>query len=132
MIRVVDLAHSKPAVAVLALASHYVLANGEWDNTFHLILGTWVLAFTGLTMADYLYGSQAHTLGDALKTSTAAALVYFAVFFASILLHRGFFHRLRNVSRTRCPDLHGVLTCLLRYPAHFLHASLSSMVSSRA
>jgi hypothetical protein len=98
MTRLVEIAHSKPAVAVLALATHYILHSGEWDNAFHIVLGVWAVAFGGLTVAEYLYSSNVNTLGSAMRASTTVALVYFGVFFTSILLHRGFFHRLRNVS----------------------------------
>jgi len=130
MTRLAELVHSKPAVAVLALATHYILHNGEWDNAFHIVLGAWTVAFGGLTVAEYLYGSHANTLGSVVRTSMGIALVYFGVLSTSILLHRGFFHRLRNVSvadfTPRLMHLH-----VLRYQARLQLASLSSTASSQ-
>jgi|TARA_R110002003_G_scaffold68_15_gene6202 hypothetical protein len=92
-----ELAHHKPIFALLALATHYVLHKGEWDNKFHLFLGGWMVAFGGLAITEYAYDSRANTIGAALKVTATAAAVYFGVLMTSILLHRGFFHRLRKV-----------------------------------
>jgi hypothetical protein len=95
--QIVQLARSKSVVALLALATHYVLHSGEWDNTFHVFLGIWTIAFSGLAVAEYKYNPRVNSIIAATKTSGTAATVYFTVLTISILLHRGFFHRLRNV-----------------------------------
>lgn len=93
----VQLARSKPAAALLALATHYVLHNGEWDNSFHIFLGIWTVGFSGLAVSEYAYNPRPHGIVAAAKASAASAAVYFGVLMASILIHRAFFHRLRNV-----------------------------------
>ena len=95
----VELAQSKPVIALLALATHYILHQGEWDVTFHVVLGTWTAAFSGLAVAEYAYSLQTNTIGAAVKVMTTSTVLYFSVLAASILLHRGFFHRLRKVSK---------------------------------
>ncbi|KAF2026685.1 cytochrome P450 [Setomelanomma holmii] len=97
LIQPVEIAHHKPFIALLALATHFVLHNDEWDNAFHIFLGIWTVAFNGLAIAEYLYNSQARTVGAAIKVSATAASVYFSVLVTSILLHRGFYHRLRKI-----------------------------------
>jgi hypothetical protein len=104
MTQLIQLAHSKPVVALSALVTHYVLHNGEWDNTFHVFLGLWTAAFGGLAAAEYMYDSQANSISAAVKVAAGASAVYFGVLFTSILLHRGFFHRLRKVSGRRLVD----------------------------
>jgi hypothetical protein len=108
-----QLARSKPAAALLALATHYVLHNGEWDNSFHVFLGVWTVGFTGLAVSQYAYDPRAHGIIATAKVSAASAAVYFGVLMASIFIHRAFFHRLRNV-RIGAPNLLGIpLTDLL-------------------
>ncbi|KAH3910676.1 hypothetical protein HBH56_144800 [Parastagonospora nodorum] len=92
-----QLARSKPAAALLALATHYVLHNGEWDNSFHVFLGIWTVGFTGLAVSQYAYDPRLHGIIAAAKISAAFAAVYFGVLMASIFIHRAFFHRLRNI-----------------------------------
>ena len=99
-----QLARSKPAAALLALATHYVLHNGEWDNSFHVFLGIWTVGFTGLAVSQYAYDPRLHGIIAAAKISAAFAAVYFGVLMASIFIHRAFFHRLRNV-RIGAPSL---------------------------
>ena len=99
IVQPVELAHNKPMIALLALATHYVLHNGEWDNAFHIFLGIWTVAFGGLAAAEYAYDSRGSTISAAVKVTATAAVVYFSVLTASIFLHRGFFHRLRKVCK---------------------------------
>jgi hypothetical protein len=90
-----ELANNKPIIALSALATHSVLHHGEWDNSLHIIFGAWILGFGGLLATTY--NSQTHSIGAALKVTMNTAALYFSILIASILLHRGFLHRLRNV-----------------------------------
>lgn len=103
-IRPVELAHNKPFFAAIALVTHYILHNGEWDNSFHIFLGLWTLAFGGVATAEYLYDARVKTIGAVISVTAGMAAVYFGTLITSILLHRGFFHRLRRV-RTNCEFL---------------------------
>lgn len=117
--QIVRLARSKPFVALFALATHYVLHHGEWDNTFHLFLAIWMVAFSGLVIAEYTYDPRANSIIAATKVSATAATVYFTVLTTSILLHRGFFHRLRNVRKETSYILRTcVVNYILRFPDH--------------
>jgi hypothetical protein len=93
----VQFAYSKPIIILLSLLTHYVLHKGEWDNRFHLFLGIWIVSFGGLAIADYTYNPQSCTIIAALEESAVAAMIYFTVLAISIILHRGFFHRLQMV-----------------------------------
>jgi fatty-acid desaturase len=86
-------------VALVALATHYVLHNGEWDNKFHIFLGIWTVAFSGLAVVEYTYDPRTNSIVAATKTSATVATVYFTVLTTSILLHRAFFHRLQDVRK---------------------------------
>lgn len=92
-------AHSKPIVGLLALATHFVLHSAEWDNSFHVFLGVWALAFGSIAITNFLQPSHAASLVGAFSTTIATAIVYFTVLATSILVHRGFFHRLRSVRK---------------------------------
>jgi hypothetical protein len=96
--------HTKPVIALSALATHYILHHGEWDNSLPSVFGAWGLAFSGLFAATYTAQTQGqmHTSGSALRATMHAAVLYFGVLITSILLHRGFFHRLRNVRIIVC------------------------------
>jgi hypothetical protein len=80
----VQLARSKPVAVLLALVSHYVLHNGEWDNSFHIILGICTIAFTGLVVSEYAYDAQAHGILAATKVTAASAAIYLTVLTTSI------------------------------------------------
>ncbi|KAF1920436.1 cytochrome P450 [Ampelomyces quisqualis] len=97
MFHSVQIAHSKPIAALLALATHYVLHIGEWDNEFHVFLGIWTVAFGGLAAAEYMHDPRVTSIGVAVKVSSVTAIVYFSVLTTSIILHRAFFHRLRRI-----------------------------------
>jgi hypothetical protein len=99
-----EFAHNKLVNALLALATHAVLHYGEWDNSLYTIFGAWILGFSSLLVT--IYSSQTHTIGGALITTINAAALYFGVLIASILIHRGFLHRLRNVRKHSCPYNH--------------------------
>jgi hypothetical protein len=99
----VQLAHSKSFIALLALATHFLFHTDEWDNSLHVIFAAWTAAFGGLVVVKYRYGPQPATIGGALITATSTAALYFGVLVTSIVLHRGFFHRLRKVC-SRSPE----------------------------
>ncbi|KAF1956545.1 cytochrome P450 [Byssothecium circinans] len=86
---------SKPLAAALGLLSHAVLNQGEWDGMAHLLLFSPV-PFSTLVAAEYLLDSRATSLVAALKLASATTAVYLATLVASILIYRGFFHRLRK------------------------------------
>jgi hypothetical protein len=89
--------HNKPAFAVLALATHYVLHSGEWDNDSHIFLGVWTITFSGVAVLKYVSQPDAANLRDPIIIAASAAAVYFGTLITSIILHRGFFHRLKKV-----------------------------------
>lgn len=90
---------SKPVIAFLALATHYVLHTFEWDTRFHLILYSWALGFGGIALITFMTGQHAGAIAATVQMTATVASLYFSVLFTSILLHRGFFHRLRKVCR---------------------------------
>jgi uncharacterized membrane protein len=94
----VELAHIRPFIALLAIATHYILHNGEWDNSLDVFFGIWMVAFISLIAMVYGCDPKASTIGAAVWAATSIAALYFSVLTISILLHRGFFHRLRTVS----------------------------------
>ncbi|KAF1837964.1 cytochrome P450 [Decorospora gaudefroyi] len=95
--RLVELVRSKPFAASLALVTHYVLHSDEWENSFHVFLGIWTVAFGGIAVLEYVCDSRAQTLGLAIQITATAATIYFGTLATSILLHRVFFHRLRGI-----------------------------------
>ncbi|CAO2656425.1 Nn.00g052280.m01.CDS01 [Neocucurbitaria sp. VM-36] len=97
LIRPIEIAHNRLIIALLALVTHYVLHSGEWDNAFHIFLGIWTLAFGGIAAAEYMSDTQAKTIGSVVQVTATAAIIYFGTLTTSILLHRGFFHRLRRI-----------------------------------
>lgn len=94
-----ELLRSKPLIALLALLTHYVLNIGEWDNKFHLVLITWVTAFGGTVALEYAADPEVNSVGTAIRITMTLAATYFSVLLTSMLLHRGFFHRLRKVRK---------------------------------
>ena len=97
-----DLPHTSPFIALFALATHSVLHFGEWDNSLHIIVGVLLAVFSGF--AATIYNPPTHNINTAFITTVTAAALYFAILTTSILLHRGFFHRLRNVRTPRPPS----------------------------
>jgi hypothetical protein len=92
-----ELIYNKPLAAALGLGSHYVLNNGEWDHSFHLIFAALPFVFVLLTTIVYLVNPQTHSIATALQATSAATGVYLSTLVASILIYRTFFHRLRKV-----------------------------------
>lgn len=128
LVRADQLAHNKTIFSLLALATHFVLYKGEWDNRFHYFLGLWLVSFGGLATAEYLYDAEAKSVATVAQITASAAAVYFSTLVASILLHRGFFHRLRRVSLPFICPSHRYLN-LNRFPARSSHVSPNSTAS---
>jgi predicted MFS family arabinose efflux permease len=101
--RVVELVQSKLLIASLALITHYILHNDEWDHSITVFFNIWVVAFGSVAAIEYVADPRAQTVGSALQSAATVAAIYFSALVTSILLHRGFFHRLRKVSSTNCP-----------------------------
>lgn len=97
---------SKPSAVFLALVTHYVLYNSEWDNGFHVFLGAWMVAFSGVLATEYIYDEHIKSVGAAAQVMATVAAVYFGTLTTSILIHRGFFHRLRRVWNKYSPSVH--------------------------
>lgn len=93
----IELAHNKALIGLLGLSTHYILNASEWDTYMPRVLATWVLAFGGIAAAEYTYNPWVNTVGDVVAITLTTAAVYFGTMSASILLYRGFFHRLRKV-----------------------------------
>jgi hypothetical protein len=91
------LIHSKPLAAGLGLVSHFVLNNGEWDHTAHLVAVFWIVAFSALGTVSYILDPSVQSIIGALRIVSTAAAVYFGSLVTSILIYRAFFHRLRKV-----------------------------------
>ncbi|KAF2851298.1 cytochrome P450 [Plenodomus tracheiphilus IPT5] len=114
--QVLALATSKPVAAGLALATHAILHQGEWDNEFHLVLRAWTLALGGLATAEYIYDPHVSSIGTAIRITSVTAAVYMSVFITSILIHRAFFHRLRHIPGpflARCTKFYSVFVGVL-------------------
>jgi cytochrome P450 len=92
-----NIAHNKVVIAVLALTTHFVLHSSEWDHDLHIFLGLWSLAFGGLFTAEYLHQDHTKALAAAIQTTATIAAIYFGTLIASVLIYRGFFHRLRGI-----------------------------------
>ncbi|KAH7095576.1 cytochrome P450 [Paraphoma chrysanthemicola] len=123
IIQLSEVAHHKSVFALLALATHYVLHNGEWDNAIHYLMGVWLVAFGGLAFTEYAYNSATTTIGAAAKVSATAASIYFGVLIASVLIHRGFFHRLRKIPGpffARFSKFYGIYTGVLPNYQYYL------------
>lgn len=131
LLKAIELSHNRPVIAVLALATHYVLHKGEWDNAFHLFLAIWAVSFGGIAASEYLYGQQAGNTSAAIQVTAIAAVVYFGTLSISILLHRGFFHRLRRVSRSDRYRECTVANLIARYLDRSSHVSPNFTASSR-
>jgi hypothetical protein len=91
------LVRSKPVFVSLALCTHYILHSGEVDYYTRAFLVTWCLGFSGIAAAEYRFDPQARTLTAAIQITAIAAIVYFSTLTASVLIYRGFFHRLHRV-----------------------------------
>ncbi|KAF1844083.1 cytochrome P450 [Cucurbitaria berberidis CBS 394.84] len=116
LIRRVELAHNKPIIILLALLTHHALHTGEWDNRFHIFLGIWTLAFSGIAASEYMSDERVKTVGAVIQVTATTAVIYFATLAASILLHRGFFHRLRKIPGpflARFSKLYGIFAGVL-------------------
>jgi hypothetical protein len=93
----VELLRSKPVVVFLALATHYVLHNTEWDNSFDMVLRVWAIAFGAVAALTYMTDQRAATIATTAWVTGTVASLYFGILVTSILIHRGVFHRLRKV-----------------------------------
>jgi predicted MFS family arabinose efflux permease len=101
--RIAELVQSKPLIASLALLTHYVLHSDEWDNSIHIFLGIWGVSFGTIAAIEYVVDPRAQTVGSAIHVTITVAAIYFGSLIASVLLHRGLFHRLRKVSLQHTP-----------------------------
>lgn len=95
--QLLTLVTSKPIVAGCGLATHFILHRDEWDNDFHTVLGVWVAALGGLATAEYIYNPDINTISGALRITGITAIIYLSTLITSTLIHRVFFHRLRNI-----------------------------------
>ena len=93
----VELLNSKPVFAALALVTHNSLHTAEWDILAHVIISSWMLFFGTCAAAEYLLDKRVHSLGEAVRYTSVPMGVYFGTLVTSILIHRGFFHRLGKV-----------------------------------
>ncbi|KAF2129891.1 cytochrome P450 [Dothidotthia symphoricarpi CBS 119687] len=93
----IELVHNKALVAALGLFTHYILYASEWDTEIPRFLATWLLAFGGIAAAEYTYNPHVNTVGDVFVITSTTAAIYFGALSASVLIYRGFFHRLRNI-----------------------------------
>jgi hypothetical protein len=90
------LIRSKPLAAGLGLVSHFVLNNGEWDHTSHLVGAFWIVAFGALGAVEYKLDPSVQSIIGAIQIVGTVAAVYFGSLVTSILIYRAFFHRLRK------------------------------------
>ncbi|KAH6637784.1 cytochrome P450 [Boeremia exigua] len=97
LVNPVEIAHSPPVLAFLALFTHLVLHRNEWDNHINLFIYAWLLGFGGIATAEYVLDPRANSIGAVVKVTATAAATYFGVLITSILIYRGFFHRLRKI-----------------------------------
>ncbi|KAL6707396.1 hypothetical protein ACN47E_004175 [Coniothyrium glycines] len=111
-----DIARGAPFLALLGLATHYVLQKGEWDNSGHIVLGIWLASFGGIAASVHLYDTQTKTIGNTIRVTAVAGLIYFGTLTTSILIYRGFFHRTRRIPGpflARFSKLHSVFAGVL-------------------
>lgn len=94
----VDPVSNKTIIALIALITHYIVHRGEWDNNFHIVIGIWVILFGSVACFEYIAATSARNVSIAIQLAARTASLYFAILAASILLHRGLYHRLRKVS----------------------------------
>ncbi|CAN9121715.1 unnamed protein product [Alternaria alternata] len=94
----VDPVSNKTLIALIALITHYIVHRGEWDNTFHIVIGIWVILFGSVACFEYIAATSARNVSIAIQLAARTASLYFAILVASILLHRGLYHRLRKIS----------------------------------
>ena len=94
----VDPVSNKTLIALIALITHYIVHRGEWDNAFHIVIGIWVILFGSVACFEYIAATSTRNVSIAIQLAARTASLYFAILVASILLHRGLYHRLRKVS----------------------------------
>lgn len=91
-----QVARSPPVLAVLALLTHLILHQSEWDNHFHIWIVIWLLSFGSVATVECIQDPRVHSIGSVVKVTTTAVVWYFGVLTASTLTHRVLFHRLRK------------------------------------
>ncbi|XP_014551263.1 hypothetical protein COCVIDRAFT_42393 [Bipolaris victoriae FI3] len=117
-----DLLQSKPVIVYLALITHYLLHIFDFTIAFYLVLRGWALAFAGLAAIIYTTGQHAGSIAATVQITATVASVYFSVLTASILIYRGFFHRLRKFPGpfgARLSKAYGVYTGVFRTGARY-------------
>src|SRR5688572_23743344 len=89
------LAIKKLLVGGLGLLTHYVLNHREWDHYGHILGATFIMAFTLMTIAEYVLDPRVNSVWQALQISCSSAAWYLGTLMASVLIYRAFFHRTR-------------------------------------
>jgi hypothetical protein len=104
---IVQDAHSILPVALLALATHRMIHQGEWDNHAHLLLGIWASGPGLSAVHAHIHGSSMRSVIGGIAFTTTQ---YFGTLSTSIFIHRCFLHRLGRVSSRFA------MTCAPAYP----------------
>lgn len=120
-----DLLQSKPVIVYLALVTHYLLHIFDFTIAFYLVLRGWALAFAGLAAIIYTTGQHAGSIAATVQITATVASVYFSVLTASILIYRGFFHRLRKVC------LHAIVECFFSFSFNIVFPLWFSVLALR-
>lgn len=94
----IQVARSPPVLAVLALLTHLILHQSEWDNHLHIWIVIWLLSFGSVATVECIQDPRVHSIGSVVKVTITAVVWYFGVLTASTLTHRVLFHRLRKVA----------------------------------
>jgi hypothetical protein len=95
-----QLIRNRPLAVALGLLSHYILNNGEWDRSSHLLAIFSPVAFCTLAVVEYMVDPHVNSIITAVQVTATTATVYLGALLSSLLIYRAFFHRLRKVSRT--------------------------------
>lgn len=93
----IQVTRSPPVLAVLALLTHLILHQSEWDNHLHIWIVIWLLGLGSIATVECIQDPRFHSISTVVKVTTTAAVWYFGVLTASTLTHRVLFHRLRKV-----------------------------------
>ena len=96
-ISLAELLRSKSLIVLFALITHYVLHSTEWDNSVFLLLRIWAVTFGGIAAITYMADQRADAISTTVQITATVTSLYFGVLVTSILLYRGFFHRLGKV-----------------------------------
>ena len=93
-----EIIRSKSLMACIGLLSHVFYMRGHHDNKGLRYLKIYSIAFMAMALVEYSTDKRVHTIFEALSVTMTAASVHFVAMTSSIMIYRGFFHRLAKVN----------------------------------